>query len=115
MAEKVALDRLNQKDQAEFEKVFKRYHPMIYQYFLKEVGNVHDAEDLTSQVFESLWNKLEKNENPILCLVSWLNAVRRNKLADFLRKKYRQKAIFEDAFGKIERFEHDEDTEMERI
>ncbi len=87
---KFDLAKLNQKDQAEFEKIYHATVGWVYQYFASRLpGRIADAEDLTQEVFQALWNNVE----PIESLENWLMSVRHAKWVDFLRKKTRQQEL----------------------
>ncbi len=68
-----------------FNELYERHVTRVYRYLLVRVGNVADAEDLTSQTFLVAMENLHKyrGERPFL---AWLFGIARHKVAD----KYRQ-------------------------
>ncbi|WP_420641094.1 RNA polymerase sigma factor [Candidatus Leptofilum sp.] len=68
-----------------FNELYERHVMRVYRYLLVRVGNVADAEDLTSQTFLVAMENLDKyrGERPFL---AWLFGIARHKVAD----KYRQ-------------------------
>jgi RNA polymerase sigma-70 factor (ECF subfamily) len=55
------LFRMIQKgDEIAFEKVFRKFHPRLYNFALKVVKNNEIAEDIIQDIFIKLWEKKEK-------------------------------------------------------
>lgn len=80
------LVRLAQQDLRKFTDLYERYVERVYRYLLIRMGNVADAEDLTSQTFMAAMENLHryKGERPFL---AWLFGIAKNKRADFYRKQ----------------------------
>lgn len=66
--------------------LYERYMPNVYRYVLSRVGNVQDAEDLTTQTFMSVLNSIGtyKADSQFL---TWVLGIARHKIADFFRRK----------------------------
>lgn len=81
-----ALIAAIRKDPAEFSKLYRRYAARLYRYLYGRVGNLRDAEDLTSQVFievlEALPRYQAQNKFP-----AWLFTIARRRAADYHRNK----------------------------
>lgn len=74
------------------EKYLIDYYDAIHQYFIKNVANREDANDLTQEV----WLKILKNRShssPINNVKSWMFTVARNTLIDFYRKHNQTKSL----------------------
>lgn len=80
-----ALVRQAQQDLQKFTELYERYVTRVYRYLLARVGNVADAQDLTSQTFIAAMENLDKykEQRPFL---AWLFGIARNKAADSYRR-----------------------------
>jgi len=70
------------------EAVFQQYLDPVYRFMYRQVGNHHDAEDLTSDVFLKASRSLELERAPA-AIGSWLFTVSRSVIADHWRRRYR--------------------------
>jgi RNA polymerase sigma-70 factor (ECF subfamily) len=70
---------------SDFAELYERYSTRVYRYLLVRVGNVDDAEDLTSQTFLAAMNSLRRYDgnSPF---IAWLLGIARHKLADQYRR-----------------------------
>lgn len=73
-----------QKNEA-LQVIYERYAHLVFGVCLKYMKNTHNAEDITSKVFESLNQKILRSE--IRYFKSWLHSVVRNECLMQLRKK----------------------------
>lgn len=73
-------------DITQFSLLYEKYAIHVYRYLLVRVGNVHDAQDLTSQTFMAAMKGLKsyRRQSPFL---AWLFGIARNKAADLLRQR----------------------------
>lgn len=74
------------------EKIYQEYHGRVYGYILSKVNNPQDAEDITSEVFLKVYNKLDTFDEEKASLSTWIYTIARNKLTDF----YRTRKVFEE-------------------
>lgn len=81
--ELIALYRLEQNSYC-LGILYERYGHLVMGACMKYLKNVQDAEDVTSQIFENLANKLLKHE--ITFFKSWLYMVTKNECFMRLRK-----------------------------
>jgi RNA polymerase sigma-70 factor, ECF subfamily len=74
-----------QQDLSRFGELYQRHTTQVYRYLLFRVGNVDDAQDLTSQTFMAAMQGLRRYraEQPF---IAWLLGIARNKTADFFRQ-----------------------------
>ena len=81
-----ALVQAARNDLRAFNNLYERHVTRVYRYLLVRVGNVADAEDLTSQTFLVAMENLDKyrGERPFL---AWLFGIARHKVADKYRKQ----------------------------
>jgi RNA polymerase sigma-70 factor (ECF subfamily) len=81
-----ALVQAARTDLGAFNGLYERHVTRVYRYLLVRVGNVADAEDLTSQTFLVAMENLDKykGERPFL---AWLFGIARHKVADKYRRQ----------------------------
>jgi RNA polymerase sigma-70 factor (ECF subfamily) len=82
----LALVRMAAEDMSAFSVLYERYATQVYRYLLVRVGNVHDAQDLTSQTFMAAMKGLKSfhGQSPF---GAWLLGIARNKAADLFRQR----------------------------
>jgi RNA polymerase sigma-70 factor (ECF subfamily) len=82
-----ALVEAARHDAGAFAALYRQYLNSLYRYLLRRLNNVHDTEDLTSQVFmqalEGLAAGQYQNEG---CFAAWLFTIARRRLVDFYRQ-----------------------------
>lgn len=69
----------------ELEHIFLVWHQPIYRYTLSRVQNPNDAEDITSQVFISAFEKIG-SYNEEGRFLGWLFRITKNKISDHYRR-----------------------------
>lgn len=87
----------------DFNRIYLQWSQPIYRYTLSRIQNQAEAEDITSQVFVTVFEKLNlyKEEGRF---IGWLFRITKNKIADYYRKnKTPQLALTE-----IEKLNHTE-------
>ncbi len=71
-----------------FGALYRRYLPPLYRYLYRRLGNPHDAEDLTAQVFiEALEGLLAHRYREGGCFIAWLFTIARRRSVDFYRQR----------------------------
>lgn len=66
--------------------IYEHYFSPIYQYVRLRVGDLHTADDITSQVFAKLIVSLRGHNAPNKSLRGWLFQVARNEIANHFRR-----------------------------
>lgn len=74
-------------DQSEFVELYKDYFPRIYNYVHYRVDDFNAAEDLTSQIFEKLFSKLNSYQSDKAPLSAWIFSIARNAITDYYRSR----------------------------
>lgn len=72
-------------DPQAFVQLYEAYLPSIYRYIFSKVGNQKDAEDLTSQVFLSAFENLNRYKHRGY-FIAWLFGITKHKVNDHFRK-----------------------------
>ncbi|WP_295123818.1 sigma-70 family RNA polymerase sigma factor [uncultured Chitinophaga sp.] len=87
------LNRLKNGDEQAFKTIFDTYWQSVYAVLLKYTSSEEDAEELTQDIFYSLWQRRED-----LCLQSelshYLHGSAKLKAFQHLRNSYRQQQRF---------------------
>lgn len=73
-------------DEKAFTKLINKYRNSIYYTILKIVNNPNDAEDLTIETFEKVFNSINSYSNTY-AFSTWLYKIATNTCIDFIRKK----------------------------
>jgi len=73
------------------EKLCEIYINRIYGYVLKRIGNVEDAEDITSVVFEKVIANLDSYDSRKASFSTWIYKIAINCITDYYRSRGRKK------------------------
>lgn len=73
-------------DEKSLEVLIKRYLKPIFSFVFRFTGNIHDAEDITQEVFVKVWRNLKKFDQN-RSFKTWIFGIAKNTAIDFLRKK----------------------------
>ncbi len=79
-------------------EIYDEYGKFIYSVMVTAVRNPHDAEDLTSDFFLKLWDRLAGTYEGGRGHKRWLAAAARNLAVDFLRKNGREQLILDEEY-----------------
>jgi len=81
-------EEARQAESVDFTELYHRNATAVFNYLYSRVGNVADAEDLTSQTFVTALENLSRLRDP-LKFTPWIFTIARNKAFDFFRKLQR--------------------------
>ncbi len=84
--EEWALVRQAQADLSAFSQLYQRHAKQVYRYLLVRVGNVQDAQDLTSQTFLAAMESLHSYRGQQQ-FAAWLLGIARHKVGDQYRRR----------------------------
>lgn len=73
-------------DEKALEELIARYLSPVHGFTLRYVGNVHDAEDLTQEIFLKVWRNIRRFDTT-KTFTPWLYRIARNTVFDFFKKK----------------------------
>ncbi|MBN1977880.1 MAG: sigma-70 family RNA polymerase sigma factor [Anaerolineae bacterium] len=80
------IQRAKQGDPAAFTEIYERCQPFIYRYVLYQLGDAATAEDLTSEVFIRMVEKIDRFTYRGRPLLAWLYTIARNLITDHRRR-----------------------------
>jgi RNA polymerase sigma-70 factor (ECF subfamily) len=82
-----------QREPAAVTRIYTAYAPALFRFFMAEVGDRHEAQDLTGSVFVSAIEALPGFRGPVEALGGWLFRIARNDLYDLRRKQGRSPTV----------------------
>ena len=71
----------------EKEKIYRDYHGKVCGYIRSRLSSAQDAEDLTSDVFLKVYEKLDTFDETKASLSTWVYTITRNTLTDYFRTR----------------------------
>ena len=75
-------------DPEAFAELYRRYLSPVYRYLYRRLGNIHEAEDLTAQVFiDVLEGLIADHYRASGYFSAWLFTIARRRLVDFYRQR----------------------------
>jgi RNA polymerase sigma-70 factor (ECF subfamily) len=77
-------------DENALHQLYERYYPKIYNYAFLQMGDVHAAEDLTSDVMLKMLESIRKYNFRGLPFGAWVFRIARNRLIDLHRRRKRR-------------------------
>jgi RNA polymerase sigma-70 factor (ECF subfamily) len=84
--------KLAKRDPQAFGLLYDRYALSIYRYLLSRLGNVADAQDVTSQTFQKAFEMFPSYKNRGY-FSAWLFSIARSKYVDFYRRRKNEAAV----------------------
>jgi RNA polymerase sigma-70 factor (ECF subfamily) len=83
----ILINLITQKDEAALGELYDRYHRLVYSIALHVVGRPEDAEEITLDVFTSVWQKAGTYQSERARFTTWLTRMARNRAIDVLRRE----------------------------
>ncbi|MFQ6099926.1 MAG: RNA polymerase sigma factor [Anaerolineae bacterium] len=80
------IQRAKKGDPTAFAEIYDRHQPAIYRYIFYQVDDAATAEDLTSEVFARLVEKIDRFTYRGRPLLAWLYTIARNLVTDYRRR-----------------------------
>jgi len=101
----------NQKNEHDWENVYRETLPKIFHFFCYRVGDKFVAEDLTSLTFEKAWAGRERFRNDTGSFIQWLFGIARNVVVDHFRNANNEIPITRDI---LETDQHSPEISLQR-
>jgi RNA polymerase sigma-70 factor, ECF subfamily len=79
------------REPAAVTRIYAAYAPALFRFFVAAVGDRHQAEDLTGEVFKGALEGLPRFRGPVEALGGWLFQIARHDLYDHRRKLQRSR------------------------
>jgi len=90
LAEWQFVQRAQRHDEAAVQALYETYYPKIYNYAFMQMGDIHAAEDLASDVMLKMIESLHKYTFRGLPFGAWVFRIARNRLIDLHRRRKRR-------------------------
>ena len=74
------------QDPEAFGDLYDRYYPIIFNYILKRTGDVATAQDITSETFIKVLQKLPVFQWRNVPFIAWIYKIASNEIATYFRK-----------------------------
>ena len=88
-AEEISLITRANDDGSAFDELYNYYFPRVYNYVHYRVADSHVCDDLTSQIFEKLFSRLNYYQPGKAAFSAWLFSIARHTIADYYRSQAR--------------------------
>ena len=86
--------RIRAQEADAFDELYSRYSPRVFGYLYQRLnGNTEEAEDLTSEVFAKVFEKIDGFQVQGAPLSSWLFRIAHNRLIDSVRRRPKQTQV----------------------
>ena len=86
--EQAQLGRARALDAGALAAIYDDYHPSIYRYIYRQVGDVEAARDLASDVFHRLLKAIHRGGGPDHHVSAWLYRTAHNAVVDYFRRQH---------------------------
>ena len=71
---------------SEFRKLVEQYHQPVFRFARNLIGDEHDAEDITQEVFLAAFDHLASYNTNRASLLTWLFTIARNRCVNYLKR-----------------------------
>lgn len=90
VSESVLLEKLRQRDQQAFQRLYDQYSAALYGVVLRIVRDDEQAQDLLQDIFVKIWKNLDNYDASKGRLFTWLLNIARNTSIDAIRARKSQ-------------------------
>lgn len=92
----ILIRKAAEGDSDAFGLLYERYVHRIYNYIYYRTGNMNEAEDLTSRVFQRSFHHIQKYDDRGVPFSAWLYRIAHNLVANWYRDRSRKKEVILD-------------------
>ena len=85
----------------DFTYIFETYYKRVYNYISYRVNSYHEAEDLTSQVFEKIMAKIDTYSEKKSPFEVWVFSIAKNVINDYFREIKKHNIFSIDSFKEL--------------
>jgi RNA polymerase sigma-70 factor (ECF subfamily) len=85
------------EDTVDFTILYQQYFEKVYRYHVSRTGNVHDAQDLTSETFKTAYENMHRYRGDG-SWGGWLFGIAHHKMADHFRRQNDHLEEFDEQF-----------------
>jgi RNA polymerase sigma-70 factor (ECF subfamily) len=72
---------------SEFRKLVEQYHQPVFRFARNLIGDEHDAEDITQEVFLAAYDNMTSYNAKRASLLTWLFTIARNRCVNYLKRR----------------------------
>lgn len=87
--------------QINFEQVYQDYYNKIYSFVKKRISQEQDAEEITADIFTTVYKNLERYQSEISSLDTWLYVITGNRIKNYYRDR-KDEMLTDQIEGKIQ-------------
>ena len=80
------VDQVLSGKTSEFRKLVEQYHQPVFRFSRNLIGDDHDAEDITQEVFLAAFDRLASYNAKRASLQTWLFTIARNRCVNYLKR-----------------------------
>lgn len=95
-------------------EIYLAYQEKVAAYVRNRIADPYAAEDVVSEVFLKIYQKLESYDESLASLSTWIYSITRNTVIDYYKKRKTQLAFFEE-FTEIEEMPDEMPAYEERL
>ena len=88
MKVEILIKQIADGNRKAFEKLYNRYYRLVYAVAYSVTRDASDTEDVTAEVFITIWNKAESYSGG--SAKSWLCSIAKNHALTFIKKRNRE-------------------------
>ena len=81
------IELIAQRNEQALAELYDRYHRLIFSLAINVVGRQEEAEEITLDVFTSVWQKAHTYQSDRAKVNTWLTRMARNRAIDVLRRE----------------------------
>ncbi len=95
------IQRAKQDDPTAFAEIYDQHQPAIYRYIYYRLGDTATTEDLTSQVFVRMVEKIDTFTYRGQSILAWLYTIARNLIIDHRRRAGQVTMLLQTAYSSL--------------